>query len=295
MNWQISISARLERLPPTRGLWRRITLVSLGGFFEFYDLFLAAYIAPGLVRSHVLDSNTAGLFGLTGVAAFVAAFFAGLFVGTALFGFVADRLGRRFSFTFSLIWYAVAAVMMAFQHHAAGLDLWRFVGGVGIGVELVTIDSYLAEMAPSQMRGRVFAYSNVLQFLGVPLVAFLGWLLVPRMLFGLDGWRVVILIGAAGSAVVWLIRLAVPESPRWLAQQGRGAEADKIVTAWEEEARDQGLALPAPAEDVADDTGRGRFAELWRPPYRRRTLMLVAFNLFQAAGYYGFASWVPTL
>jgi putative MFS transporter len=89
-------------LPVTRGFWRRISLLSLGGFFEFYDLFLAAYVAPGLVKSGILTTTTQGLFGTSGVASFVAAFFLGLFVGTALFGFVADRLGRRIIFTASL-------------------------------------------------------------------------------------------------------------------------------------------------------------------------------------------------
>jgi len=84
-------------LPVTRGFWRRISLLSLGGFFEFYDLFLAAYVAPGLVKSGILTTTTQGLFGTSGVASFVAAFFLGLFVGTALFGFVADRLGRRWA------------------------------------------------------------------------------------------------------------------------------------------------------------------------------------------------------
>src|SRR5215469_164529 len=104
-----SIAMRLERLPVTRALWWRVGLISLGGFFEFYDMFLSAYVAPGLVRAHILTTTTPGLFGTEGVAGFVAALFAGLFVGTALFGFVADRLGRRVIFTASLLWYSVAA------------------------------------------------------------------------------------------------------------------------------------------------------------------------------------------
>ena len=100
-----SISARLDRLPATRTIWRLVALLSLGGFFEFYDLFFTGYIAPGLVRSGILTASTRGLFGTTGVASFVAAMFSGLFLGTALFGFVADRFGRRTIFTFSLLWY----------------------------------------------------------------------------------------------------------------------------------------------------------------------------------------------
>ncbi len=289
-----SISARLQRLPATRGFWWRVSLLSLGGFFEFYDLFLAAYVAPGLVKSGILTTTTPGLFGVTGVAGFVASFFFGLFVGTALFGFVADRLGRRIIFTGSLLWYAAASLVMAFQQDAFSLNLWRFICGIGIGVELVTIDTYIAELAPPAWRGRAFAYSNIIQFSAVPVVAFLGWLLVPRTLFGLDGWRFVVMAGSVGAVLAWFVRARLPESPRWLASHGRSQEADAIVESWEVEARLEGAELAEPRPHPAEQ-GKGSFWEIWRPPYLRRTTMLIAFNLFQAAGFYGFASWVPTL
>ncbi len=289
-----SIAARLERLPATRGFWRRVTVLSLGGFFEFYDLFLAAYVAPGLVKSGILTATTPGLFGTTGIAGFVAAFFFGLFIGTALFGFVADRLGRRVIFMGSLLWYAAASLVMAFQQDAFSLNVWRFICGVGIGVELVTIDTYIAELAPPSVRGRAFAYANIIQFAAIPVVAFLGWLLVPRTLFGLDGWRFVVMAGSVGALLAWFVRARLPESPRWLAQHGRSQEADAIVEAWEIEARLAGATLVEPKPHVLQ-TGRGSFWEIWKPPYLGRTIMLIAFNLFQAAGYYGFASWVPTL
>ena len=289
-----NIAGRLERLPATRGFWRRISLLSLGGFFEFYDLFLAAYIAPGLVKSGILTATTPGLFGTTGVAGFVAAFFAGLFVGTSLFGFIADRLGRRPIFMGSLLWYAAAAMVMAFQTDAFGLNVWRFLCGIGVGVELVTIDTYIAELSPPRTRGRAFAFANIIQFAAIPLVAFLGWLLVPRMIFGLDGWRFVVMAGSLGALLVWFVRRRLPESPRWLVAHGRGQEADAIVEGWEVEARLAGIELAEPKLQDAEP-GRGSFREIFARPYLGRTMMLIAFNLFQAAGYYGFASWVPTL
>ena len=74
------IVARLDRLPMSATLWRRVLLLSLGGFFEFYDLLFTGYIAPGLVASGILTPTTPGLFGYTGIAGFVAAFFSGLFL-----------------------------------------------------------------------------------------------------------------------------------------------------------------------------------------------------------------------
>jgi putative MFS transporter len=284
----------LEVLPATRGFWRRVTMLSLGGFFEFYDLFLAAYVAPGLVKSGILTTTTPGLFGSTGVASFVAAFFLGLFVGTAMFGFIADRFGRRVIFMGSLLWYAVASFVMAFQQDAFSLNIWRFICGIGIGVELVTIDTYIAELSPPQVRGRAFAFANIIQFAAIPVVAFLGWLLVPHSFFGMEGWRFVVMAGSAGALLAWVIRGQLPESPRWLAQHGRSQEAEAIVESWEVEARIAGAQLPEPQPCIVRE-GRGSFLEIWRKPYLGRTLMLIAFNLFQAAGYYGFASWVPTL
>src|ERR1700730_3625285 len=125
------IAARLDRLPMTRTLWTRVILLSLGGFFEFYDLMFTGFIAPGLVKSGILSAATPGLFGTTGIASFVAALFAGLFIGTLVFGFVADRFGRRAVFTGSLLWYTAASVVMAFQTDAFGLNFWRFLSGIG--------------------------------------------------------------------------------------------------------------------------------------------------------------------
>src|SRR4030095_3158022 len=93
------LAARPDRLPMSGTLWRRVLLLSLGGFFEFYDLLFTGYIAPGLVASGILTPTTPGLFGTTGIAGFVASFFCGLFIGTMLFSVAADRLGRRTIFT----------------------------------------------------------------------------------------------------------------------------------------------------------------------------------------------------
>ena len=288
------IGARLDRLPATRSIWRLIILLSLGGFFEFYDLFFTGYVAPGLVREHILTA-TPGLFG-SGVAAFVAALFAGLFVGTMLFGFVADLFGRRTIFTISLLWYAASSAIMAFQHDAVGVNMWRFIAGVGIGVELVTIDTFISELVPKGVRGRAFAINQTIQFAVVPVVAFLSYQLVPYDdLYGLSGWRWVVLIGSCSAIAVWFIRRGVPESPRWLATHGRLPEADRIVTMLEAKvAAEYGSALSDPSvpEPV---TRRGTLLEAFQPPYLRRTIMLVVFNIFQTVGFYGFANWVPTL
>src|SRR5215468_11154396 len=118
------ISRRLESLPTSAYLWQLVILLSLGGCFEVYDLFLTAYIAPGLNRSGLLTTTTESFFGFSGIGAFVAATFAGLFVGTFFLGFLADRFGRRSIFTFALLGYSAASVIMACQMTSGGVLLW---------------------------------------------------------------------------------------------------------------------------------------------------------------------------
>jgi putative MFS transporter len=296
------LAARLDRLPMTRHIWVLVTLISLGGAFEFYDLFLTAYIAPGLVKAGYFRPESLGPFsvlapyGVAGVGTFVFAMFAGLFVGAIFLGHFADRYGRRTVFTFSLIWYSITTAIMAFQTSGFAVDLWRFIAGVGIGIELVTIDTYVSELVPASHRGRAYAYNQFLQFLAVPLVAFLAWLLVPQMPLGLDGWRWVVLIGSVGAIFIWFIRLSLPESPRWLARHGRVADAERVVSNIENRVMiESGARLPPPGPPQREEAGEGTFAEIWQPPSDRRAILMSVFNFFQTFGYYGFAAWVPTL
>jgi putative MFS transporter len=291
-----SISARLDRIPATRTIWKFVVLLSLGFFFELYDLLYSGYIAPGLVKSGLLTTTTAGLFGMHGVAAFIAFLFSGLFIGTICCGFLADRFGRRAIFTYSLLFYTAANLIMAFQVTATGLNFWRFMAGLGIGVELVTIGTYISELVPKHIRGRAFACEQAVGFMAVPVVAFLSYLLVPNKPLGLDGWRWVVIIGAHGALFVWFIRRALPESPRWLAQKGRLAEADRVMSLLEEKvAREFGRPLPVPSATHPVVTTGQTFFDLWRAPYGKRATMMIIFNVCQTVGFYGFANWVPTL
>jgi putative MFS transporter len=290
-----SLGARLDRLPATRAVWKLIALLSLGFFFEVYDLLFTAYVAPALVQEGILTPTTAGLFGTTGVAGFVASLFLGLFLATIAGGVLADKFGRRAIFTYSLLWAAAANAIMACQSTAFGLNFWRFVAGLGIGVELITIGTYLTELAPKQIRGRAFAFCQAIGFAAVPTVSLLAYWLVPLSPLGISGWRWTVAIGSGAAVCVWWIRRQLPESPRWLAQHGRLQEADAVVSSLEQRVeRECGYPLPPVRECPVPAQSRS-FRDMWAPPYRRRTIMMSVFNVFQTVGYYGFASWVPTL
>ena len=296
------IAARLDRLPPSRTIWKVILLISLGGVFEFYDLFSTGYVAPGMMKSGLFTPQSLGFFAslnaikVAGYGTFVFSTFAGLWVGVVLFSQLPDRFGRRTVFTWSLVWYVACTTVMAFQRSGEMLNVWRFVAGVGFAVQLVTIDTYISELIPGVERGRAFSVNQFITFCVVPVVALLAWLLVPLSPLGIDGWRWVLLAGSVGAVLVWLLVQGIPESPRWLALQGRTDEADGIMVAIEERVvAETGKPLPLPALVHAEEIGRGRFVEIFSPQYLKRTLILSVFNMAQVIGFYGFAAWVPTL
>jgi putative MFS transporter len=285
----------MNRLPATRTIWKLVALLSLALFFELYELLLTGVIAPGLTASGILTATTAGLFGTSGIASFVAALFAGLTIGTIVAGYFTDRFGRRAIFTWAMLGYTLFSVAMACQTSASGLNLLRFLAGIGLGIEHVTIDTYLSELVPRHIRGRGFAFSQTCGFVAVPIVGALAWLLVPRAPFGVDGWRWVILIGAVSAIAVWYIRRRLPESPRWLIQMGRLDEAERIITRLECDIQaEHGKPLSTPIETELPAQS-GRFAEILTPPYRGRAIMLAVFNVAQSIGFYGFTNWAPTL
>src|SRR5246127_644254 len=214
------IAARIERLPLGKFHRRFIALVSLGNFFDLYDIFLVASIGPALQQS--------GFLSLKEFSLLVASGFLGMFFGTIFFGMGSDRLGRRVSFITLLLFYSAFTLASAFAPSANWLIVLRFFAGLGIGAEIVVIGTYVTEIVPSYARGRYVALTQVAGFSAVPVAAILSRLLVATH-FLMAGWRWVMVIGASGALLSWWFRRRLPESPRWLESQGRVAEADAVL------------------------------------------------------------------
>jgi MFS transporter, putative metabolite:H+ symporter len=296
----MTIAERMERLPLGRFHRRFIALVSLGNFFDLYDIFMIAYIGAALQQS--------GFLSLRQFTFFVAAGFLGMFVGTVVFGMGSDRMGRRSAFILLLLIYSIFTLVGALAPTAEWLIALRFFAGLGIGAEIVVIDTYVTEVVPGRARGRYVAITQVAGFCAVPVVAVLSRLLVPTH-FLMSGWRWVMVMGASGALLTWWFRRRLPESPRWLESRGRLAEADAIMAALEKESFSGSArsgeresqpgsfaSLRTTDEEVMAERGaeRASFWELWKPPYLSRTVMLVIFQALQTIGFYGFANWAPT-
>ena len=291
---QITVSARLDRLPPSPYLRRLIARIAIGGWFEFFDLFMVANISLGLFKAGIFSATTRGFFDWRGFASFVASGFAGMFVGTIFLSGISDRYGRKTTFGYSLFIYSVATIIMAFQSSPIAIDLWRFEAGLGIGVQLITIDTYISEISPRETRGHNLAFSHFISYCSVPFAAFAALLLIPRTIFGLDGWRWLSMIGGLGAPIFLFVRSRLPESPRWYDSRGRKEEAETAINDMEAAVQASlGRELPPPLPQDEQIHQVSDLRTIFRHDYASRTIMLVTFNIFQTIGFFGFASWVP--
>jgi putative MFS transporter len=284
----VTVSSVLERLPVTGWHRRLVILVGLGTFFDLYEVFLGGVLAPVLAKEFGL--------GASGKALVIAAGFAGMFVGANALSIAADRLGRRRVFILNLLVYSLFSLAAAFSPNIETFLILRFVAGMGLGAELVLVDAYLAEFAPSRVRGRMTAWAYTIGFLGVPLAALLGGRLVARQeLFGIDGWRWLLVFGGLGAVLVLALRTQLPESPRWLESRGRHAEAREVVASIIRKVAPETPLPPVTADGPGGDDARsvGEVLRIAFRDYRSRTVMLVIFQILQTVAYYGFATLAP--
>ncbi|MEJ0066204.1 MAG: MFS transporter [Caulobacteraceae bacterium] len=288
------VSARIDALPGTRRLWLWVAIIAAGGFFEIYDLSLTAPVSVGLVAAHIFHAGRGGLFGLADQATFIFVTFLGLYLGVVAFAALGDRFGRRAVFAYSLVWYAIATLVMGFQSDAWSVCFWRFVAGIGVGAEAVAIDCFVVEIVPARLRGRAFCASMCIQYCAGPVSALSAALLIPQSPFGIYGWRWLTILPVVGASVFWVLRRRIPESPRWLASRGRLEEAHRALDALAASAT--GRASTTTSKSVVVSRPEPSImVDATRTYVLRATIMMIAFFCLQNVAYFGFGNWTPTL
>src|SRR4030081_2702813 len=209
-------------------------LIGIGMFFDGFDLYLIATVLGAMLRS--------GFSTLSQNAQFIAATFLGMMLGSLASGFLGDRYGRRFTYQTNLAVFGFASLASAFAPNIQVLIFFRFIMGLGLGAENVVGYSTMTEFIPPQVRGKWLCGMSVFVVLGLPATALLGTLIIPILT-----WRAMFVIGGLGALVVWYLRKALPESPRWLETVGRNEEANAILLNIERESSPDGALLPPPA------------------------------------------------
>ena len=259
-----------------------VALIAAGYFFDVIDFTIFGSLVPYLLQSKFATGPE--------VAAIGSATIFGLFIGTAGQGQFSDRFGRRFIYQFNLLLFGIFTILGALAPTVTLLIVCRFIAGVGLGAEQPLCFVYAGEYSPKAIRGRILA---IVHFIGGACVWPIGTALV--LLFGgmLDTpehvWRGIWLAIGIGALIVWVLRFALPESPRYLATHGRGDEALAVLTR---------LGIEGPREklttDAASNTKSDPFAVVFSQFPVRVIAGMICFTAFFGVAI-GLGAWLPNI
>ncbi|MFE6740038.1 MFS transporter [Streptomyces tubercidicus] len=279
-----AIAARFERLPLSR--WHVTVRVVIGvvTFFEAFDQLLIAYAMPQLRQEWSLSTADSTLVLTIGSV--------GMLIGALFSGRMADRIGRVKVIALCIAVSGAASLALAASPGPSPFMMVRFVQGLAIGGEVPVAATFISEIIRSHGRGRFVLLYELVFPAGLTVGALCAAWIVPVL-----GWRWMYLLAAVPGVLCVLVWRTVPESPRWLAERGRPAEAAAtmdLIEAKVAEATGRPLPPVAPAAPAPEATD-GRTGGLFTGRYRRRTLVV---GTLWFTGYfvnYGITSWLPTI
>ena len=213
----------------------------------------------------------------------------GAIAGALVFGYLADRYGRRRLFTWTLLLYVFSTAATGFSRGIVSFTIFRMITGAGIGGEYAAINSAVDEIVPARMRGRVGLFISGTFWLGIILGSVVSTGFLSPAMFGLIvGWRVAFFTGVPIAVLVLWMRRFIPESPRWLIGQGRLREAESIVETIELKAAPTGKNSNIAARFIEVETRPGsllrRMFHQFAGPYRQRALL--CFGLMAAQAFF---------
>jgi putative MFS transporter len=252
-----------------------ISLIAAGYFFDVIDYIVQGSLFP--------DMRASGFADAPGFALVVSMTTLGMFVGTCAQGEFTDRFGRRFVYQFNLLLFGVFTILGAFAPNITVLVICRFIAGLGLGAEQPLCFTYAGEYSPKAIRGRILA---IIHFIGGALVWPISTLFVLAFRDQI-GWRGVWICFGVGALIVWVLRFALPESPRYLATHGKGKEALDVLGR---------LGITGPKEPLttsaASDTKSDPFSVVFSQFPTRVIAGMICFSAFFGVAI-GLGSWLP--
>ncbi len=261
-----SIPARLDALPWSRWHWRVVVALGTAWLLDGLEVTLVGSLGAVLERPDTLGLSVAQV-GWSG-----SCYVLGAVLGALAFGRAADRLGRKRLFIITLAVYLAATLATSLSQGFDSFALFRLITGFGIGGEYSAINSAIDELIPARVRGRVDLAVNGSFWIGAALGAAASLVLLDENLVDPRwGWRAAFGLGAVLGVAIIAVRRHVPESPRWLASRGRGAEAEQVMQHIEAQAAPQGGAQQAAR------TAHGAHEGLARKPLPWKAIMNVVF------------------
>lgn len=254
----------------------KVTIAGTGG--QFSDGFILGIIGIVITASTGALGLTPLWIGLLGAATL-----AGLFVGAIATGPIADRIGRRGIFAWDMLLFAVLSAIQFFIESPWQLLVLRLLIGVVLGADYVVSKSLVTEHAPRSFRGRLMSLLAVAWAAGYVAAYLVGYLLTQ--LHG-ESWRYMLAASALPALLIFWFRLGVPESPLWLTQHGRTAEAAAVVRTH----LGAGV-LPPPVETTTIE--RRGIRVLFTPKFRRRTAVGALFYVCQVIPFFALGTFSP--
>lgn len=280
---ETDIPARLDALLWSTFHTRVVVALGITWILDGLEVTLAGALSGAVKESPVLQFTNFDV-GLAN-----SAYLCGAVLGALGFGWLTDRIGRKKLFFITLALYLTATAATALSWNIASYALFRFLTGAGIGGEYTAINSTIQELVPARYRGWTDLIINGSFWIGAAIGASSSIVLLDPALFGPDhGWRLAYLIGATLGLIVLVMRLWIPESPRWLIIHGRPEQAETIVREIEAEARHDEEArktLTRIKITMRDHTPLREVAHTLFDTYRQRSLVGLALMVAQAFFY----------
>ena len=235
-------------------------------------------------------ASIAASFGLTVPMALQTGtlFFLGMFVGAALFGRIADRIGRRNVLLLTVICDAVFGLASAFAPSFEMLLALRFLTGMAVGGTLPVDYAMMAEFLPPRNRGRWLVWLEGFWAVGTVIIALIAW--AAHLTGAAEPWRWIFAVAALPAIIGIGLRFWVPESPMYLLRQGDAAGArqvvDRVLQANGSRALPPDVRLVAPVQE-------GAAQGLFGPGLRKQSLAIFATWFLVSLSYYGVFVWLP--